>query len=58
MRFIFDKHLSAKILSLKTLISNPNINPIISPFNILKELLNKQLRRISYSSSTLILNLI
>jgi hypothetical protein len=41
MRFIFDKHPGAKILGLKTLIFNPNINIITGPFNALKELPNK-----------------
>jgi hypothetical protein len=53
MRFILDKHSGAKILSLKT----PTPNPNIGPFNALEELPNKQLGRISHSSSTLILNL-
>ena len=41
MRSIPDKHYGAKILSLKTPVPNPNINPITSLFNALKELSNK-----------------
>jgi hypothetical protein len=54
MRFILDKHPGAKILGLKTPAPNSNIGP----FNTLKDLFNKQLRRISHSSSALILDLI
>jgi hypothetical protein len=41
MRSILNKHYSAKILGLKTPVSNPNINSITGPFNALKELPNK-----------------
>jgi hypothetical protein len=58
MRSILNKHPGAKILGLKTLVPDPNINTITSPFNALKELPNKQLGRISHSSSALILDLI
>jgi hypothetical protein len=53
MRFILDKHSSAKILGPKT----PAPNPDIGPSNAPEELPDKQLGRVSHSSSALILDL-